>query len=448
VKIHKTVLLSAALWLAWGASARAHFLFVRIGPPAEAGRWAEVFFSEQAEAGDPTFIKKIAHTRLWLQTAPGELRPLKVQKAADRLRAPVPTSGSIAVVGVCEYGVLARPKRTPFLLRHFPRAVAGTPEELNRLRPTDKVPLEVAATFSDDGVRLTVLREGKAVPGAELHTVDSALKGEKLAADAGGSVTWKPRPGRWSVYTSSLTKKAGTFGGKKYEEVRDFATLAFTWPLAPKGADPEAVALFEEALAARARWEGLPGFTARVRGKVDGRPFKGTVTVDAKGELELEIDDGVGRAWVEEQLQSLVLHRGGGARGAGKGKPVLRFADAESDHPLGRLVAFEGGRFASSYRIKDRQIRVVNRDLGKRHMTITVLDNERTAEGRFLPRSYTVQYWDAATGALQRAETVRQTWQRVGGWDLPVSCTVTAASDAGLAVRNFTLSEHRVRKAK
>src|SRR5262249_3591123 len=82
----------------------------------------------------------------------------------------------------------------------------------------------------------------------------------------------------------------------------------------------------------------------------------------------------------------------GRGRGAGRGKPVLRFADAETDHPLGRLVAFEGGRFASSYRIKDRQIRVVNRDLGKRHMTITVLDNERTAEGRFLPRSYTVQY--------------------------------------------------------
>jgi hypothetical protein len=77
-----------------------------------------------------------------------------------------------------------------------------------------------------------------------------------------------------------------------------------------------------------------------------------------------------------------------------------------------------------------------------------VLDNERTAEGRFLPWSYTVQYWDAATGALQRAETVRQTWQRVGGWDLPVSCTMTAASGAGLAVRNFTLSEHRIFRRK
>ena len=48
--------------------AHAHFLFIRIGAPAEAGRSAEVFFSEQAEAGDPKFVAKIAHTVLWIQT--------------------------------------------------------------------------------------------------------------------------------------------------------------------------------------------------------------------------------------------------------------------------------------------------------------------------------------------------------------------------------------------
>jgi hypothetical protein len=443
------LLLSAAVWLACAADARAHFLFVRIGPPAEAGRWAEVYFSEQAEAGDPRFILKIAHTRLWLQAAPGEFRPLKVHKAADRLRAPVPVSGSLAVVGVCEYGVLGRPGKTPFLLRHFPKAMAGTPDELNRLRPSDKVPLEVVARVEGDTVHFTVLRAGKPAPKVELHTIDADLKGAKLTTDADGRVSWKPpRPGSYSVYTTVWSKASGTFGDKKYEEIRDFATLAFRWPLAPQGPDAAAVALFEEALAARASWQGMPGFTARIQGKVGGRPFTGTVTVSAKGELDLDIDDDALHSWVEDHLGSVVLHRGGGPRGAGKTKPVLRFADGETDHPLGRLVMFEGGRFASSYRIKDGQIRVVNREMAGRHMTITVLDTERNAEGRFLPHSYTVQYWDAATGALQRAETVRQTWQRVGGWDLPASYAVTAASDTGLAVRNFTLSGHKLLKAK
>ena len=57
------------------ASAEAHFLFVRVLPAAEAGRFAEVYFSDQADAGDPRFIDKIAHTKLWVQTKPGALEP-------------------------------------------------------------------------------------------------------------------------------------------------------------------------------------------------------------------------------------------------------------------------------------------------------------------------------------------------------------------------------------
>src|SRR5580693_5905297 len=122
--------------------ARAHFLFIRIGAPAEAGRSAEVFFSEQAEAGDPKFVAKIAHTKLWIQTRPGEFRELPVRQAADRLRAALPAGRSLSVVGECEYGVLARPNQTPFLLRYYPKAVAGNPDELNRFAPRREIPFE------------------------------------------------------------------------------------------------------------------------------------------------------------------------------------------------------------------------------------------------------------------------------------------------------------------
>src|SRR5438309_8505559 len=96
-----SILLSAS-----AAAADAHFLFIRLRPAAEGGRHAEVYFSDQADAGDPRFIDKIAHTKLWLQTKPGAFEPLSVHKTPDRLRALVPTSGSIAVVGECTYGVL------------------------------------------------------------------------------------------------------------------------------------------------------------------------------------------------------------------------------------------------------------------------------------------------------------------------------------------------------
>src|SRR6185312_15964780 len=100
--------------------------------------------------------------------------------------------------------------------------------------------------------------------------------------------------------------------GKKYEEIRDFATVAFTWPLERKEADPAAVALFEETIAVRAQWRDFPGFTAHIRGDLDGRRFNGTVTIDAKGSATFADDDPsrteAVSGWVEDQLDSLVLH--------------------------------------------------------------------------------------------------------------------------------------------
>jgi hypothetical protein len=123
---------------------------------------------------------------------------------------------------------------------------------------------------------------------------------------------------------------------------------------------------------------------------------------------------------------------------------VLRFADENVDHPLGRLLEFDGGQFASSYRVRDRQIMVVNRHFGEQDMTITVLDNERTADDHFLPHSYTVQYWDAKDGHLDHTESVQDRWRRVGQFDLPQSHTVTTATSHGQTVRTFSLTAHKL----
>ena len=128
--------------------------------------------------------------------------------------------------------------------------------------------------------------------------------------------------------------------------------------------------------------------------------------------------------------------------------PVLRYGEEREDHPLGRLLNFVGGQFASSYRVKDRQITVVNRHMGRRNMTINVLENARNPEGRFLPQCYLVQYWSAASGVLDHVESVQERWQRFGSWDLPTVHTITDASDAGFAVKSVTLSEHRLLEVK
>jgi MinD-like ATPase involved in chromosome partitioning or flagellar assembly len=75
--------------------------------------------------------------------------------------------------------------------------------------------------------------------------------------------------------------------------------------------------------------------------------------------------------------------------------------------------------FHSSYRIRDRQVIVVNRQVPGAHFTITVLKNIVTKEAKFLPASYVVNTWDAKTDALTSSEAHHQTWQRIGAYDLP-----------------------------
>jgi hypothetical protein len=427
---------------------------------AESGRSAEVYFSEQAEAGDPRFVDKIAGTSLWLQSRPGKFEPLAVRKGTDRLSAHVPAGGTIAVVGACTYGVLGRPNQTAFLLRHYPKAIAGKPDELNAFKrfeassgaASQSIPLEIMPTFENGRVRLVALRDGKPLPGLVFTTVASDLTNVEITAGADGSAAWTPpAPGSYSVYVKDVIKQPGEHNGKRYDEIREFATLAFTWPLDRRDADAEAVALFEKAVATRAAWQDFPGFTAKVAGTVEGRAFSGKVTVSADGTVKVEVDDDAASGWLEDQLGSITMHRlPDNDRGSSseRPRPVLRFADNEEDHPFGRLLTFQGGRFASSYRVKDEQIRVVNRQMGKQNMTITVLDNTPNAEGKFLPHSYLVHYWDAATGKLNRVETVLEQWSRIGKWDLPLTHTVATSSDAGLSTRSVSLSGHAMLGAK
>lgn len=433
--------LMLAVALLSAESARAHFLFIRILPAAEAGRFAEVYFSDRADAGDARFIDKIASTRLWVQAKPGHFTALEPQKAPDRLRAAVPAGGSVAVIGELTYGVLGK---QPFLLKHYPKAVAGRLDDIGAFQPKPEVPFEIQLRPKDDGLEFIALGSGKPSADAKFTAVGADLKDHKFSADGQGRAVWKPSaPGQYAVYTSRTLKEKGVYQKEKYDEIREFATIAFTWPLEQKGADPKAVALFQEALAARASWSDFPGFSAEVKANADGRAWKGTATISAKGDVALTMEDDVVAPWVKEQLESLAMHRI--ARTADKA-PVLRFADQDADHVLGRLLVFEGGSFASSYRVKDRQIVVVNRALGKVNMTITVLDNDVNADKKFLPRSYTVQYWSAADGQLQRTETIQNRWARVGSWDLPTQLTVLTASGAGQGVKSMTFSQHRLLK--
>ncbi len=435
-----TLLIGLLSWGFGAVSAQAHFLFIQVGPHAEAGRNVEVFFSERATAGDPLFVAKVAHTELWLQDEPGKFVPLTVNRGTDRLRAYLPSERSVSVVGRCEYGVLKREK--PFLLRYYPKAVSGKPDEVAKLLRHEAIPLEIMPTFAKDSITLTVLRDGKPLANTVLTTIDSDLTNEELITDAGGRATWRlTESGQFAVYVKHVVPQAGAKAGENYDEIREFATLAFDWPLDNSRVDADAVAMFERAIAVRAAWDNFKGFTAQTSVYLDGRRSEGLVAVKPDGEVSFDgkpvLEDEAAREWVRDQLHSLVIHRvpSSGIRS----KPVLSFADKDAEHPLGRLLNFHGGRFASTYRIREDEIVVANRSLGRENMSLQMFESERNAENKVLPRAYQVQYRDAQTGAIIRVETFRNRWQRVGKLDLPESLAQTVSAAGGVSVRSLKL---------
>ena len=423
------------------APAHAHFIFIQIGPHAEAGRGVEVFFSERATAGDPKFVGKIAGTELWRSDVPGKFVSMTVTNGPDRLRAPLASGSSVAVIGRCEYGVLKREK--PFLLRYYPKAVSGRPDEIAKLTRHEAVSLEIMPTFTSDSITMTVLREGQPLPNVVLTTIDSDLTNVELKADAQGRATWKlPASGQFAVYVKHIVPQAGKQVDDAFDEIREFATLAFDWPLDGARVDAAAVEMFERAIAARAAWPDFKGFAANASVYIDGRRNDGPVTVKADGEVTIDepgLTDVAARDWLRDQLHSMVIHRVPSSDT--RSKPVLSFSDTDDQHPLGRLLTFHGGRFAATYRIRDDEITVVNRSLGQENMSLQMLASERNADGKVLPRAYQVQYRDAATGAITRVETVRQTWQQLGQFNLPATLSQTVSSTNGVSARSMTLKE-------
>lgn len=210
---------------------------------------------------------------------------------------------------------------------------------------------------------------------------------------------------------------------------------------AAEPADPVATKLLADARAARAQWTDFPGFVADVEINLDGKVVKGKVNVNAKGKVSLEVSDEAAETWARRQLSSIAGHRIDNSAGL---KTPCAFADSDATHPLGRLIKVLNDEFHSSYRIRDRQIIVVNRRMKDSRFTITVMENRLNEDKQFLPVSFVVNTWDLQSDALRSSETYHHTWQRIGKYDLPLTLLTVTASAGKQEARSLKLSNPKL----
>lgn len=200
--------------------AQAHFPFIL---PDESGARVKVVFSDSLAPDPAVKIEKLDATKLFLREA-GATKdtPLEWKKGESCLEAKSPGSSNRTVFGVTEYGVLQKGDAKPFRLVYYPKAVIGDPVAK---AVGDPLKVEIVAAGQAGKMRFQVLAGGK--PAAEIETtiIGSDDKKHMAATDKEGFTPAFEGKGRIGVYARVSEAKSGEFAGKKYEEIRSYATL-------------------------------------------------------------------------------------------------------------------------------------------------------------------------------------------------------------------------------
>jgi uncharacterized GH25 family protein len=210
---------AAIVLLAAGSMARAHFPFI---VPDEKGTSAKVVFSDTLEPDTNVNIEKLANTKLMTRDAGGK-DSVAEWKMGDGFYSLAVPGGTRVVYGVTDYGVLQKGDTKPFKLTYFPKAVIGTATA--KEATIGKLPLEVVAIGSGKKVKFQVLAAGKPLADSEVTVIlpDGAKK--TATTNKEGITPEYDGAGRYGVYAKQIEAKPGEHAGKKYDEVRNYATL-------------------------------------------------------------------------------------------------------------------------------------------------------------------------------------------------------------------------------
>jgi hypothetical protein len=429
----------------WPGIAAAHFVWIVVESDSGGKPVARVCFSELPQADDADLLEKIKQTEVWCPAAAGETSRVglekQVQNGVGYWAGPI--AEGAAASARCRYGVVSK-RGTTFRLEYYAKYLNARFPGWEMLARDERLDLDIVPELRDNKCRLLVLYKGKPAVGSEIMAA-SAEGGQAVQTGEDGTVTMPLGAGRNAFRARWVTDEPGKEKNQEDQQVFHYATLVLSAPDsgATAGGDSDSAAsIMRDARHARAAWTDFPGFAADVRVFAEGRLQTGRVTVAADGEVRLEGLKLSDEKAILQRLRSLVSHR----MADGERSDAVSFAEEPTEHPLGRLIRFdEDVAMGSHYRIRDSVVREVNRKTPEGKFTISVFQVHRNAEGKYLPGVYSVNFWNA-DGTLRSSTTVRETWIRVGSFDLPQThhAVIAAASRHENVLLEF--ANHRLLK--
>ena len=216
--------LALAVVFVIAGAAHAHFPFlVPDGPSSGKAVFAD---GPKPDAGGVP-VDRIANTKVAvLQDGKGVSVPLTLDKAANCYTFQVPGSGPRIAVGTTDYGVVQRGESKPFLLRYYSKAVFGDVPAPEKATAGPSAPLELVPILDGGKLRFKALAAGKPLAKAEVTVLGPGeAKGKFVPTDDAGSTASFDVGGTFAAHIRLIEPKAGEHAGKKYEEVRHYATL-------------------------------------------------------------------------------------------------------------------------------------------------------------------------------------------------------------------------------
>jgi hypothetical protein len=201
------------------AAAHGHFTFV---VPDAGGSSAKVIFSDDLNPDMNVNVEKIAATKLTLRDAAGKDSPLDLKKGEGCYLVSLPGGGPRVVFGTTEFGVSQKGDAKPYLLVYYPKALVG---DVPAKAATLGTKLEVVPAGGPGKPRFRVLTDGKAAAEVEVTVFVPGSAKQMVKTDKDGLTPAFAANGRYGVFARLTETKAGEHAGKKYEEVRHYATL-------------------------------------------------------------------------------------------------------------------------------------------------------------------------------------------------------------------------------
>jgi hypothetical protein len=189
----------------------------------------------------------------------------------------------------------------------------------------------------------------------------------------------------------------------------------------------------------------LAGFTADLTINDNGKVSTARLTYGADEGIDLRFQspDESREPWVLEMVTNMLGHRRPASFIQGDGRWPIKYADDDKS-PAGRKVLLNDP-MNSSYRIRDGRVTEVNRSAGDQRFIISIMEEIEAEPGRYLPRHFTVTYFDAKTGAIKRTDSFTDEYGKVRGVWVPVSRRLIQAKQGSVITRFVEFKNPQVR---